>query len=187
MSAEPKRKRTASSFKKDWLDETVITATPTSHDDQRDVFVYDENEGTITCLCCHDAMVSGEFSSGKKWCNNVWKLDFLKRHLKSKSHLHGVQKFRNKNPSLPAHGILKILSETPEERNRKRACKEEIVILIDNVLLAVKMNISLLYLLVKQLLNIHEDKAQPIEPAIMKRSMPNTQHAYNQDDFCTTF
>ena len=70
MSAEPKRKRTASSFKKDWLDETVITATPTSHDDQRvylrDVFVYDENENTITCLYCHDAMVSGEFSSGKK-------------------------------------------------------------------------------------------------------------------------
>ena len=146
MSAEPKRKKTASSFKKDWLVETVITATSTSHDDQRvylrDVFVYDENEGTITCLYCHDAMVSGEFSSGKKWCNNVWKLDFLKWHLKSKTHLYGVQKLRNKNSSLPAHGILKMLSETPEERNRKRACKEEILILIDNVLLAVKMNIS---------------------------------------------
>ena len=35
-------------------------------------------------------------------------------------------------------------SETPEERNRKRACKEEVVILIDNVLLALKMNNSLL-------------------------------------------
>ena len=84
MLAEPKRRRTANSFKKDWLDETVITATPTSHDDQRvylrDVFVYDENEG-IKCIYCHDTMVSGEFSSGKKWCNDVWKLDFLKRHL----------------------------------------------------------------------------------------------------------
>ena len=89
-------------------------------------------------------MVSGEFSSGKKWCNNVRKLDFLKQHLKSKTHLYGVKKLRNKNLSLPAHGILKTLSETPEEGNRKRACKEEIVILIDNVLLAVKMNISLL-------------------------------------------
>ena len=148
MSAEPKRKRTASSLKKDWLDEIVITATPTSHNNQRvylrDVFVYDENEGTITCVYCHDAMVSSEFSSGKKWCNNVWKLDFLKRHLKSKTHSYGVQKLRNKNPSLPALGILKMLSETPEERNRKHACKEEVVILIDNVLLAVKMNISLL-------------------------------------------
>ena len=37
----------------------------------------DENEG-ITCLYCHDAMVSGEFSSGKKWRSHVWKLDFLK-------------------------------------------------------------------------------------------------------------
>ena len=69
MSAEPKRKRTASLFKKDRLDETVITATPTSHDYQRvylrDVFVYDENEGTITCLYCHDAMVSGEVQVAK--------------------------------------------------------------------------------------------------------------------------
>ena len=80
MSAEPKCRRTANSFKKDWLDETVITAIPTSYSDQRlhlrDVFVYDENEG-ITCLFCRDAMVSGEFSSGKKWFNIVWKLDFL--------------------------------------------------------------------------------------------------------------
>jgi len=61
MSAEPKCRRTASSFKTDWLDETVMAATPTSHDDQRvylrDVFVYDENEG-VTCFYCHDAMVS---------------------------------------------------------------------------------------------------------------------------------
>jgi len=147
MSAEPKRRRTASSFKTDWLDETVMAATPTSHDDQRvylrDVFVYDENEG-VTSLCCNDAMVSGEFQVEKKWCNDVWKLDFLKRHSKSKTHLYGVQKLRNKNPSLPARGILKMLSETPEERKRKRACKEDVVILIDNVLLAIKMNISLL-------------------------------------------
>ena len=159
MSAEPKRKRTASAFKKDWLDETVRTATPTSHDDQRvhlrDVFVYDKNEDTITCLYCHDAMFSGEFSSGKKWYNNVWKLDFLKRHLKSKTHLYGVQKLRNRNSSLPAHGILKMQSENPKESNRKRACKEEIVILIDNVLLAVKMNISLLSV---QVINDHMAK-----------------------------
>jgi len=52
MWAEPKRRRTASSFKRDWLDETVMAATLTSHDDRRlyfrDVFVYDENEG-VTC------------------------------------------------------------------------------------------------------------------------------------------
>ena len=94
----------------------MTTATPTSQDDQRvylrDEFLYDENEG-ITCLYCHEAMVFEEFSSGKKWCNDVWKLDFLKRHLKSKTHLYGVQKLRNKNPLLPARGILKMLSETP--------------------------------------------------------------------------
>ena len=37
-----------------------------------------------------------------------------------------------------------MLSKTAEERNRKRACKEEVVILIDNVLLELKMNNSLL-------------------------------------------
>ena len=37
-----------------------------------------------------------------------------------------------------------MLSETSEEHNRKRACKKEVVILIDNVLLALKMNNSLL-------------------------------------------
>jgi len=35
MSAEPKRRRTASSFKTDLLDETVMAAAPTSRDDQR--------------------------------------------------------------------------------------------------------------------------------------------------------
>ena len=78
------------------------------------------------------------------YSKGTWKLDFIKRHLKSNNHLYGVQKLRNKNPSLPAREILKMLSETPEERNRKRACKEEVVILIDNVLLALKMNNSLL-------------------------------------------
>ena len=65
--------------------------------------------------------------------------------MKSKTHVYGVQKLRNKNPSLPARAILKMLSETPEERNQKRACKEEVLILIDNVLLALKMNNSLLH------------------------------------------
>ena len=78
MSAEPKRRRTANFFKKGFLDETVITATPTSHDDQRiylrDVFVYNENEG-IKCIYCHATMVSGEFLSGKKvvqWHMEAW-------------------------------------------------------------------------------------------------------------------
>ena len=96
----------------------------------------------MTCLYCHDAMVSGEFL--KKWCNDVWKLDLLEQHLKSKTHLYGVQKLRNKNLSLPIHGILKLLSGTPDERKRKHACMEDVKILIDNVLLAVKMNNSLL-------------------------------------------
>ena len=55
-----------------------MAATPTSRDKRVYLCdVYDENKG-ITCLYCHDAMISGEFLSGKKWCNDVWKLNFLK-------------------------------------------------------------------------------------------------------------
>ena len=71
------------------------------------------------------------------------KLDFLKR-LKSKTHLYVVQKFRNKNPLLPTCEILKMLNETPEECKQKHVCMEEVIILFDNVPLAVKTNNSLL-------------------------------------------
>ena len=78
-----------------------MVAIPTSHYDKRvylrDICrLYDENKG-ITCLYCCDAVVSENFEVVKEWCNDVWKLDFLKRHLKSKTHLYGVQKLRNKN------------------------------------------------------------------------------------------
>ena len=55
-------------------------------------------------------------------------LTFRKRHLKSKTHLYGVQKLRNKNPSSPNREILKLISETPEERKRKRECMEKLII-----------------------------------------------------------
>ena len=55
-----------------------------------------------------------------------------------------VLNLRNKNPSLPKTGLPLLLSKTPAYFERKKANSEEIKILIDNVLLAVKMNISLL-------------------------------------------
>lgn len=140
-----KRKRTASLFKVEWLNKIVETATPKAHEvmnvQLREIFMYDSETGVI-CLYCRDGKVAGEFASGKKW-DDIWKLDFLKRHLASKSHLDGVQKLRQQNPSLPVTGVLRMLRESSDERERKRSNPEEIKVLIDSVLLAVKMNNSL--------------------------------------------
>ena len=80
----------------------------------------------------------------------MWKLDFLKRHLNSKSHTESVIKLRSKNPD--CRGVLvNMFLESPAEKEkkkiieeRKRSTSEEIKVLIDCVLLAVRMNISML-------------------------------------------
>src|SRR5215469_17179318 len=110
MSKETKninsvRKKTASSFKMEWLHFIVETATPISHKlinvQLKDIFCIILSG--IKCKYCVDAKSSGDFVSGKKW-DNVWKLDFLKRHLVSKLHVDAVVKLRHQNSSLPATG-----------------------------------------------------------------------------------
>ncbi|XP_069794897.1 uncharacterized protein [Narcine bancroftii] len=138
-----KRKRTASLFKVEWLNKIVETATPRAHEAMkvqlREIFLYDADTGVI-CLYCREGKVAGEFASGKKW-GDIWKLDFLKRHLASKSHLHGVQRLRQRNLSSPVTGGSRMFGA--EEQGRIQATPEEIKVLIDSVLLAVKMNNSL--------------------------------------------
>ena len=58
-------------------------------------------------------------------------------------HLNGVQKLRHQNHSLPATGIHSMLYEVSDDQVRKRAKPEQIKVLIDSVLLAIKMNSSL--------------------------------------------
>uniref|UniRef100_A0A1B8Y9W5 HAT C-terminal dimerisation domain-containing protein n=1 Tax=Xenopus tropicalis TaxID=8364 RepID=A0A1B8Y9W5_XENTR len=114
----------------------------------REIFTYDEDDGVVCCYC-RDAKATGDFSTGKVW-NDVWKLDFLKRHLSSKSHTNSIRKLRNKNPTLRG-GLVHMLLESPTKKEnrqisneRKRSSPDEIKVLIDSVLLAIKMNISLL-------------------------------------------
>lgn len=57
----------------------------------------------------------------------------------NKSHLDAEQLGRQ-NPSLSVTGVLRILRESADYRERKRSNPEQIKVLIDNVLLAVKMN-----------------------------------------------
>ncbi|CAM2115548.1 unnamed protein product [Caretta caretta] len=151
LSRGLKRKRTVISFKSGWLDETIETVTPKSHSVMlvklREIFTYDEDNGVV-CIYCQDARASGEFLTGIIW-NDVWKLDFFKRHLSNKSHINGVTRLRNKNPSLQS-GLLGRIIESPAEKQRrqinlerKHSNPEEIKVLIDSVLLAIKMNSSM--------------------------------------------
>ena len=149
-----KRKRAATVFKSEWLDEVVKTEAPDSRNAKpvrvqlSEIFTYGEENG-IVCCYCRDAKATGDFTTRKVW-NDVWKLDFLKRHQSSKSHTDSVTKLRSKNPTSRG-GLVHMLLESPSKKeNRqtsiewKRSSPDEIKVLIDGVLLAIKMNISIL-------------------------------------------
>ena len=135
----------ASSFKLEWLHMKVETNTPKSRDKieilLKEIFTYESDVG-IVCKYCLEAKVTGDFTTGKKY-KDVWKLEFLKRHLITKSHVDAVVKLRNQNSSLPTTSLVCILQQSPEERERKRSTPKEVKVLIDSVLLAIKMNNSL--------------------------------------------
>ena len=105
-----KRKITANEFKIEWLNEFVETGTPKSHDklqiQLQKIIVFNEEKGVI-CNYCRAGEVRSDFVSGKMW-DGVWKLDFLKLHLISKSHLESVQKLKNKNACLSATGLVRF-------------------------------------------------------------------------------
>ena len=137
--------KAASSFKLEWLHVKVETNTPKSWNkieiQLKEIFTYESDVG-IVCKYCLEAKVAGDFTTGKKY-NDVWKLEFLKRHLITKSHIDAVDKLRNQNSSLPATSLVNILQRSPEEIERKRSTPKEVKVLIDSVLLAIKMNNSL--------------------------------------------
>ena len=118
LSKFQKRKKSSTSFKDEWLNETVETDTPNSRNTMNvklcKIFTYVENVGVV-CMFCRDAKEPGEFLSGKIWDDNNWKLDFFKRHVSSKSHLAGVNVLRNRNPALRS-GLLGMLLEDPTEK-----------------------------------------------------------------------
>lgn len=143
------RKRTCTRFKLEWLDEFVVTEMPSSGKKQtvmlKDVFTYRENSDDVICNVCEKAGAEGEFTNGKRW--NEWKLDYLKRHVLHKTHLESVAKLGNINRG----GILKMLTESASDRElrlevaqRKISKPEQVKVLIDNVLLAIKLNASML-------------------------------------------
>lgn len=111
------------------------------------IFSFSEDEGgVVTCKFCAEAKASGDFATGKTW--DVWKLDYLKRHITQKIHLDSLAKLRRTKAGT---GINFLLTESDDVRqkrievnDRQRSKGEQVKILIDNVLLATSMNASML-------------------------------------------
>ncbi|XP_069089751.1 uncharacterized protein [Pleurodeles waltl] len=151
-SASPQRKKCCLVFKEEWLKEIVETETQKSRKkvcvQLGELFLYNPEVGLI-CKVCAEAKIVGDFSTGKKWSDG-WKLDYLKRHLYSKVHEFALVTLRNKSVAgRLGFGVCTMLTETAsanrlEVVERQRSLPEEIKILINDVLLAVKMNTSML-------------------------------------------
>ena len=142
------KKKSCTQFKDEWLSKIVDLDMPNSSGKQRvtlkEIFTHRET-GDVVCNICQKANAGGEFSSGKKW--DEWKLDYLKRHISQKVHADSVMKLRNQSKG----GILRLLTETAEDRDtrvelskRAKTKAEQIKVIIDSVVLAIKMNASML-------------------------------------------
>ncbi|TRY56742.1 hypothetical protein DNTS_027367 [Danionella cerebrum] len=131
----------------EWLNEIVETDTGDGPDKSvklYDIFSYGANG--IVCKICSDAKIKGEFSTGKTWTE--WKLDYLKRHLTQKCHVDAVKALYNRKHGTAINQLLRESRELREKRidlsNKSKSNPEQVKILIDNVLLAIKMNASML-------------------------------------------
>ncbi|XP_070582700.1 zinc finger protein 862-like [Erythrolamprus reginae] len=136
-------------FKPEWLNELVETKLPTSSKNQMtklgNIFTYSENNEDIVCQICKEARAGCPFATGKKWVD--WKIDYLKRHIIQKVHLDSVTKLQYQKSG----GLQRLLTESAEDRAkrkevslRRNARADGVKVLIDNVLLAIKMDASML-------------------------------------------
>lgn len=142
---QPPKKKVSSTFKHEWLNEIVRTDTsdgPGRAVKLSDIFMYDQASGVI-CKICMEAKVKGDFATGKTWTE--WKLDYLKRHLRQKVHSDAVSMLYSRKHAPSISQLLHESDEAREERLKKtRSNPEQIKTLIDNVLLAIKINASML-------------------------------------------
>ena len=156
------KKKTCTKFKSEWLNEIVESEVPSSTQKQKVklgvIFTLGES-GDVLCNFCAKANAACDFSTGKKW--EEWKLDYLKRHLNQKVHLESVVKLRNQTK----RPIQRMLTETAEDRetraelvSRKKTKADMVKTLIDDVLLAIRMNASML-----SVQDIHEHMAKYTE------------------------
>ena len=111
-TAGGKVKKKRVSFKVEWLSQYINTDEGTLVK-LSDIFSFSTETGVV-CKTCSDANVKGEFSEGKVWSD--WKLDYLKRHVGTKGHLHAVNTIKRRKQGL---GIGSLLQESAEERQKR--------------------------------------------------------------------
>jgi len=145
-----KRKRTADCFKKKWLTESELTATPNNNDPIQtklgDIFMYNEDEGVIY-VYYKKMNAKVDFATGKMF-EGSWKLDFLKRYCQLNCISSLGKSCGKKNPLLPPKGMVQLFQSRstldPESKVRKQSNSDQVKVLIDNVLLSIQMNNSIL-------------------------------------------
>uniref|UniRef100_H3B094 Uncharacterized protein n=1 Tax=Latimeria chalumnae TaxID=7897 RepID=H3B094_LATCH len=132
----------------EWLKHIVETDLPSLPCKQKvclgELLTYSVSGGVV-CTVCAKAKAGNNFAKGK--IGTEWKLDYLKRHLSHVVHIESVGKIHSKNF---VFGIQQMLTESPEacklkgKLSAQQSSKaEQVKILIDNVLLAVQMNVSM--------------------------------------------
>jgi phage terminase large subunit-like protein len=131
--------------KKEWLSEITETEIPSLKHRQKvkiwDILIHRETDYVI-CSVCSEANALSEFTSGKNW--NEWKLDYLKQHLKQKVQLDSVIKSQNlKKGRNSMYSYRNTWWSKVTERKKTNADLEKVV--IDNVILTIKINTSMLY------------------------------------------
>ena len=141
--SQPAKKKKLLSFKTEWLAEYAQIDGKLIK--LGDVFSFSDEKGVICKTCC-EAKVPGDFSDGKKW--DEWKLDYLKRHLQHKTHQNAAGILRRRKQGA---GIGALLQQNAEERRewneqllKNKSDSQQIQVLIDNVLLGIEMNASML-------------------------------------------
>lgn len=140
---QAKVKKKCDSFKMEWLSEYVQTEEKTVK--LGEIFSFSSEKGLLCKTCC-EAKIASEFSEGKMWTE--WKLDYLKRHIQHKSHLKAVEIVRRCKMGMGIGTLLRESTKDREKRNElslvKKSNPEQVKVLIDNILLAINMNASML-------------------------------------------
>ena len=99
------------------------------------------------CAACSSFKTNSanEYATGKRW--EAWKLDYCKRHLLSRIHAENVQSLYNQKHGISVKSLLteKLADRKARLDHAKRLqTNEQIRFLMDDVLLAINMNASML-------------------------------------------
>ncbi len=110
-----------------------------------EIFSFSSEKGLLCKTCC-EAKIASFFSEGKGWTE--WKLDYLKRHIQQKSHLNAVGIVQRRKMGMGIGTLLQESAKDREKRNelshKKKSDPGQVKVLINNILLSIKMNASML-------------------------------------------